>query len=75
MRGWIEGIQESMDFMEQNLTEELEIEAIAGKAALSPFYFQRIFGDLCGMTVGEYIRARRMTLAARAAGLFPRRRL
>ena len=64
MRGWIEGIQESIDFMEQNLTEELEIEAIAGKAALSPFYFQRIFGALCGMTVGEYVRARRMTLAA-----------
>ena len=37
---------------------------IAAKAALSPFYYQRIFGALCGMTVGEYIRARRMTLAA-----------
>jgi AraC family transcriptional regulator len=61
--------------MEHNLTQELEIEAIAEKAALSPFYYQRIFGALCGMTVGEYIRARRMTLAARAAGLFPRRRL
>ncbi len=36
-------MKESIDFMEQNLTEELEIEAIAGKAALSPFYFQRIF--------------------------------
>ena len=62
--GWIEGFQESIDFMEQNLTEELDIEEIAGKAALSPFYYQRIFGALCGMTVGEYIRARRMTLAA-----------
>ena len=37
---------------------------IAGKAAISSFYYQRIFGALCGMTVGEYIRARRMTLAA-----------
>lgn len=64
MRGWIEGIQESIDFMEQNLTQALEIEAIAEKAALSPFYYQRIFGALCGMTVGEYIRSRRMTLAA-----------
>ena len=36
-------MKESIDFMEQNLTEELEIEAIAGKAALSPFYFQRIY--------------------------------
>ncbi len=64
MRGWIEGMQDSIDFIEENLTEELEIEAIAGKAALSPFYYQRIFGALCGMTVGDYIRARRMTLAA-----------
>ena len=64
MRGWIEGFQESIDFMEQNMAEDLDIEEIAGKAALSPFYYQRIFGALCGMTVGEYIRARRMTLAA-----------
>lgn len=64
MQGWIEGFQESIDFMEQNLTEELTIEDIAAKADLSPFYYQRIFGALCGITVGEYIRARRMTLAA-----------
>ena len=64
MKGWLEGIQESIDFIEDNLTENLDIEVIAGKAALSPFYYQRIFGALCGMTVGEYIRARRMTLAA-----------
>lgn len=64
MQGWIEGFQESIDFMEQNLTKELDIEDIATRAALSPFYYQRIFGALCGMTVGEYIRARRMSLAA-----------
>ena len=64
MKDWIEGFQESIDFMEQHLTDEPDIGEIAGKAALSPFYYQRIFGALCGMTVGEYIRARRMTLAA-----------
>ena len=64
MQRWIEGFQESIDFIEKNLTEELDIEDIAAKAALSPFYYQRIFGALCGVTVGEYIRARRMTLAA-----------
>ena len=64
MQGWIEGFQESIDFIEKNLTEELGTEDIAAKAALSPFYYQRIFGALCGVTVGEYIRARRMTLAA-----------
>ena len=64
MQGWMECFQESIHFIEQNLTEDLDIEEIAGKAALSPFYYQRIFAALCGMTVSEYIRARRMTLAA-----------
>ena len=64
MYGWIEGFQKSIEFMERHLTEELRIEEIAETAALSPFYYQRIFGALCGMTVGEYVRARRMTLAA-----------
>ena len=64
MQGWIEGFQESIDFIEQSLSEDPAIEDIAAKAALSPFYYQRMFGALCGMTVGEYIRARRMTLAA-----------
>ena len=65
MQGWIEGMQASIDYIERNLTEALEIGAVAGTAGLSPFYYQRIFGALCGMTVGDYIRARRMTLAAR----------
>ena len=70
MRGWIDGFQASIDYMEQHLTEPLDIEKIAGQALLSPFYYQRMFGALCGMTVGEYVRARRMTLAAQelAAG-------
>ncbi len=53
MQGWIEGLQGSTDFIEKHLTDPLDIEEIAGKAALSPFYYQRIFGALCGMTVGE----------------------
>ena len=57
MQGWISGFQESIDFIEGRLTEKLDIGEIAGRAFLSPFYYQRIFGALCGMTVGEYIRA------------------
>lgn len=64
MQSWVEGFQQSIDFIEENLASSLEIEEIAQIAVLSPFYYQRIFGALCGMTVGEYIRARRMTLAA-----------
>lgn len=66
MQSWIEGFQRSIDYIEANLTEPLDIEDIARCAALSPFYYQRIFGALCGMTVGDYIRQRRMTLAAQA---------
>lgn len=70
MQEWIDGFQASIDYMERHLTEPLDIEKIAGKALLSPFYYQRMFGALCGMTVGEYVRSRRMTLAAQelAAG-------
>ena len=64
MKGWVEGIQESIGYIEENLTEPLDITEIAGIAGLSPFYYQRIFGALCGITVGDYIRLRRMTLAA-----------
>ena len=64
LNNWIEGFQDSIDYIEQNLTEELDIGEIAKIAALSPFYYQRMFGAMCGMTVGEYIRARRMTAAA-----------
>ena len=66
MQGWIEGMQRSIDYIEENLTRSPEIGEIAAQAGLSPFYYQRVFGALCGMTVGEYIRARRMTLAAQA---------
>ena len=31
MQSWIEGFQESIDYMEENLTNELDIEIIAGK--------------------------------------------
>ena len=64
VQNWVEGFQQSIDYIEGNLTGSLEIEDIAGISAFSPFYYQRIFGALCGMTVAEYIRARRMTLAA-----------
>ena len=56
-------IQNALDYMEANLTEALEVKDIARQAFLSPFYFQRIFGALCGIGVGEYIRSRRLTLA------------
>lgn len=64
MNGWNNGITNAIAFIEENLTEEIDVNAVAEKAFVSSFYFQRIFRVLCGFTVGEYIRNRRLTLAA-----------
>jgi len=60
---WIEGIGEAISYIEENITEEITIKNIAEKTFMSPFYFQKGFAMLCGFTVGEYIRQRRLTLA------------
>ena len=64
MNDLMESIRSAIYYMEENLTEPLEIEKIAEQAYMSAFHFQRIFHVLCGFTVGEYIRSRRLTLAA-----------
>ena len=60
---WITGIQNAVNYIENHITEDLDYDIIAKHAACSNFYFQRIFGILCGITLGEYIRSRRLTLA------------
>lgn len=60
---WIKSIREAIDYMEDNLTNELSVEKIAKNVLISPFYFQKGFSMLCGFTVGEYIRQRRLALA------------
>lgn len=61
---WIAGIQRALDYTEAHLTEELDYESVAREAYSSPFHFQRVFGMLCGFSLGDYIRMRRLTLAA-----------
>ena len=61
---WITGIQRALDYAEAHLTEEIDYEAVAREACSSPFHFQRMFGMLCGFSLGDYIRMRRLTLAA-----------
>lgn len=64
MNGWADGIQSAIRYIEENITEDLKIEDIAACSYVSAFHFQRVFSALCGVTVGEYIRNRRLTLAA-----------
>ncbi len=61
---WITGIERALDYTEAHLTDEVNFEAAAKEACSSAFHFQRMFTMLCGFTLGDYIRMRRMTLAA-----------
>lgn len=59
---WITGIQNAINYIENHLTEEIDYEQVARESFSSSFHFQRVFSILCGMTLGEYIRLRRLTL-------------
>lgn len=61
---WTECISNAIGYIEGNIRAELTIESIAKQTTISPFYFQKGFTMLCGFTVSEYIRNRRLAIAA-----------
>ena len=61
---WITGIQRALDYTEEHLTDEVDFDAAAAAACSSSFHFQRMFTMLCGFTLGDYVRMRRLALAA-----------
>lgn len=60
---WITGIQQAVDYIEAHITEDIDYEQVARESFSSSYHFQRVFSILCGYTLGEYIRNRRLTLA------------
>lgn len=60
---WVDGMSKAINYIEDNLMEDIKVEDIAKEACVSRFYFQKAFAMLSGFTVGEYIRQRRLTLA------------
>lgn len=60
---WITGMQEAIDYIEENLTQKLDYDEIARQSFSSSYHFQRTFSILLGYTLGEYIRCRRLALA------------
>lgn len=61
---WMEAIREAVDYMEARITEEITVNDVANHVNISPFYFHKGFSMLCGYTPMEYIRNRRLSLAA-----------
>ena len=60
---WITEMQKAIDYIEANLTEAIDYEKVAAESYSSSYHFQRVFSILCGYTLGEYIRLRRLSLA------------
>ena len=60
----IDRLNLALKYIEDNLTDEINMEEAAKKACCSPYYFQRIFSYMSGMTLSEYIRKRKMSMAA-----------
>lgn len=67
--GMVASDQERTDLMEERMQQPLDIDEIAKAAYSSPFHFQRMFHMLTGVTVAEYVRKRRLTLAAQELSL------
>lgn len=61
---WINRMNNAVNFIESNLLEKIDSKMIAKEADTTAFHFQRMFHMLSGFTLGEYIRRRRLTLAA-----------
>jgi AraC-like DNA-binding protein len=59
-------ISKVIDFIEENLTkDDLDLNKIADIASYSKFHLHRMFSDIVGCTMHQYIQKRRLTEAAR----------
>jgi len=61
---WIKRMNLAIEYIEDNLDSELDINEAAKIASSSPFHFQRMFSAIIGITPAEYARRRKLTMAA-----------
>ncbi|TES52424.1 AraC family transcriptional regulator [Halalkalibacterium halodurans] len=57
-------IQRTLDYIEENLQEQMTLEQLAKIACFSPFHYHRVFQAIVGESVMDYIRKRRLICAA-----------
>lgn len=61
---WIERLNSSINYMEENIKGTIDLEEISKIACCSTYHFQRMFAYIADMPLSEYIRRRKMSLAA-----------
>ncbi|MFJ7972009.1 GyrI-like domain-containing protein [Psychrobacillus sp. NPDC096389] len=60
----LKNMNSAINFIEENLTDDIDFTEVARRAYCSEYHFKRMFSFLAGTTLSEYIRRRRLTLAA-----------
>lgn len=60
---WAEAIGEAVKYIESHITDDITMYDVADHVNISPFYFCKGFSILCGYSIAECIRNRRMALA------------
>ncbi len=61
---WLDRLKHSIDYLEEHMDSEIDMDTAAKISLTSKFHFQRLFHMTTGVTVAEYVRKRRLTLAA-----------
>ncbi|MCL2437026.1 MAG: AraC family transcriptional regulator [Clostridiales bacterium] len=61
---WIERLNKAISYMEEYMTEEIDYVQVARIACCSSYHFQRMFAYVADVPLSEYIRRRKMSLAA-----------
>ncbi|MGG3570900.1 AraC family transcriptional regulator [Bacillus gobiensis] len=60
----LEKMNGALNYIEENLTNDIDFKEVAKLAFCSEYHFKRMFSFIAGVTLSEYIRRRRLTLAA-----------
>lgn len=60
---WLDHFNDSIEYVEAHLTGTIDLDRTAQLAQCSTYHYQRMFSYIAGVTLGEYIRRRRMSLA------------
>lgn len=61
---WIDRLNHAINYMEENMTDTIDFDMVAKIAGCSTYHFQRMFTYMAELPLSEYIRRRKMSLAA-----------
>lgn len=57
-------VKKVLNYIEENIEKEINVDKIAKSAGYSKFYLNRIFSECAGITIYKYLQSRRLTIAA-----------